>query len=266
MDGPAGVSGPSMLRHGRHGECASVGTRLRRSALNCRPCGGCSCRRASAPTPCQDSVGAETPPTKSQRHNGNEVHDGSGDDEQTVDDGHPGPGGGAGLRRGADRDGAAGRLQQPRQLADRRLQPGHRFDPAGAGRQRRPRQGDLPGLRLQRRLRLCRDPPRDPDRVSGQLPVRVPAARRFAEQRPAVQAGRRQRRQRVVGQPAALRLSQAVEHGQLQEAADRQGLGPESGQGTQAQRAGRVHPLQPGRRQGHGVLRPAEPDPAAAAG
>ena len=132
------------------------------------------------------------------------------------------------------------------------VRPGQRKTATGRGRNR-PRA--VPGLRLQRRVRLRRHAARTADRVPRRLCIFVPAARRFAGQRPAVQAGRCQRRQRLVGEPAALRVSCAVDAGGLQAAPYQPRLGAGAEPGPAAQPEAGVHDLQQRRRQGLGVLR-----------
>ena len=91
----------------------------------------------------------------------------------------------------------ARRLPRRRGLDRERLRPGAR-QPAP-----RPRRQPVPGLRLRRRLRLCGDAAPAAGGLAGAVrPRRAPQGRR-RDQRPAAQARRRQRRQRLVGEPAA---------------------------------------------------------------
>ena len=139
----------------------------------------------------------------------------------------------------------AGWLRGCRGLAGGGLGPGQR-QPAPRGRRTGP--GPVPGLRLQRRVGPCRDPARPGDGLSGQLQILVPAARRLARQRPAVQADRRERRQRVVGEPAALRVPAQLDAGAVPAPAHRQGLGARSRPGPARQQQARIHRVQQRRR------------------
>ena len=94
-------------------------------------------------------------------------------------------------------------------LARGHLQPGQRQPAPG---RRRAGQGAVPGLRLQRRLRLRRHPARPavidyPQNYRFDFRLRGDSPR----QRSAVQGHRRQRRQRLVGQPAEVRVPEAMD-------------------------------------------------------
>ena len=137
------------------------------------------------------------------------------------------------------------------------VQPGQRH--AARGRWHR-RQGAVPGLRFPRRFRLRRHPARP-----GRSTIRTNYAFSFQLRgdSPAndlqIQARRRQRRQRVVGQRPSYDFPTQWTEVRYKKRQIDKAWGPDPDTRAAAQREARVHHLQPCRRQGLGLFRRAAP-------
>ncbi len=159
--------------------------------------------------------------------------------------------------------------------AARRLRGHRRVERGGIGRgegvaapgARRERPGAVPGLRLREGIGLRHRAAIDAPRVPGQLRIHIRYPRRCRPQRPAVQARRCERRERLVGAASGIPVSARMAADALQEAAYRICLGSIARSHACAERiAGTRRGVRTPRRQGDGLLRSTRVARAAGAG